>query len=100
MEIKKQVIALIGSVALGVSTHLFAEEPSVESMPVYEGNAPYSSPGYSNPYAQPPGPAEAGLIANEEDDPDNTASMPTPQGVGPAEEAVQNDNEESYTDPY
>lgn len=113
METKKQVIAILGAIALGFATGSMAEEPSVEAMPMYEGNSPYSSPGYQNPYAQPYGspggnygntypkplgPSEAGLIANEEDSPDNLSSTPTPGG--PAEQAIQWDNQDNYTDPY
>lgn len=113
MDIKKQVIVCLGGMALGWATQTMALEPSVEAMPVYEGNSPYSAPGYQNPYAQPYGspssaygnsypkplsPSKAGLLANEEDSPDNISSMPTPGG--PAEQAIQWDNQDSYTDPY
>lgn len=77
---------------MGFASSCFAEAPdSVINMGESQEN---------NTYQAPKGPAEAGIQANEEESPDNTASQPAPPNVGPAEEAIKNSTEESYSDPY
>lgn len=107
MEPKKQVIAILGGLALGVATGSMAEEPTVEAMPMYEGNSPYTAPGYQNPYATPYGAPGGNYGASYQNTQPASYSAPGgnygtnyPKPLSPSQQGLLNNEEDSPDNIY